>query len=111
MAAEPLLPLPEVPAVDPAVLDPAAPPAPAVLDPAPPAVVLDALDEPEPMRAFVSMYMPLRELDAVLLLAVVPLVPVAPDAAPLPPWRHPVTVIVRALLLELPAVWLLEVPV
>lgn len=89
-----MLPLPEVPAVDPVALDP---------------VVVDALDAPEPMRAFVSIHWPARELDAVLLLAVVPLVPVAP-AALLPPWRQPVTVIVRALLLELPAVWLLDVP-
>jgi hypothetical protein len=102
--------LPAVPDVEPVVLDPAPP---AALDPAPPAVLelvlpdpvlpVDA-DEPapDPMRALVSIHIPLRELEAVLPLLVVPLVPVAPDAL-LPPCRHPVTVIERALLEE-PAV-------
>jgi hypothetical protein len=63
------------------------------LDELDPAVPLDALDEPEPMRALVSMNGPLERV----LLAVapaVPLVPVAPDVL-LPPCRQPVTVIVR----------------
>jgi hypothetical protein len=102
-----VLPLPDVPAVDPAPPDALVDPAPVdpvllvePVDPAPP----DALLAPEPMRALVSMYMPLREVEADAvgeLLPVVPLVPVAPDAPP-PPCRQPVTVIVRLLLDVLP---------
>ena len=99
-----MLPLPDVPAVDPdppgALVDPA-PVDPVLLvepvDPAP----LDALLAPEPMRALVSMYMPLREVEADAVGELLPDVPVAPAAPPLP-CRQPVTVIVRLLLDVLP---------
>ena len=80
-------------------------PAVAPVVPGPPVVELlvDPL-VPEPIRALVNIHCAaLREPDAVLLLAVLPLVPVAPEA-PLPPDRQPVTVMLRALLV---VVWLL----
>jgi hypothetical protein len=90
---EAALPVPAVPAAEPVVLDE-------------PGVLLDALVEGAPIRAFVSIHWPLdRTLDPVVLLLVVPLVPVAPGEPP--PSRHPVTVMERAL----PDVaWLLLVP-
>jgi hypothetical protein len=96
MPAELLLTLPAVPAADP-VLDPVLP-------------VDEALPEPEPMRAFVSIHCPLL-LDVDAVLPAVPLVPVAADD-PLPPVRQPVTVTLPVLLdreLWLPAVDVPEV--
>lgn len=101
--------LPAVPAVAPPALlvDPveAAPevdPAPLAALPLLPGVELEPVVVPEPMRALVSMKVPLPVARGVLVVApAVPLVPVAPGVLPLP-CRQPVTVTVRLA----PAAWL-----
>lgn len=129
IAMLPVLPLPDVPAVEPLApdplpdvlplrfaVDPVVPdedvlPAPDALDPvAPEPDVLDAPDvpeadmEPEPILALVSMYWPPAEREA---LDALPLVPVAPAVALLlPPCRHPVMVIDPLPEVRLPALWL-----
>ncbi len=114
MAILPDEPLPAVPAVEPAaplvepvepadgVEPPALLPGDVVAPAAGPLVAVLPATAPEPIRAFVSVKVPVPIARGMTDAGpAVPLVPVAPGVLPLP-CRHPVTVIVRLA----PAVWL-----
>ena len=107
LLVEPVEPEPVAPAplAEPPLLLPGDVVDPVALLPEPLLPELEAEPEPEPMRALVSMKVPLPVARDVLEVEpVVPLVPVAPEVPP-PPCRQPVTVTVRPE----PALWLLLV--